>query len=592
MNIAQLQDQNETGFRRLRFGPELERCYRRVRDEGIRLRARPVSASALMLFVIYALLDATMLPASIARDTVMVRLLVTCPVIAAVWWLSYTRIPPTTFVRIYAGAYLVGGLSVVVIIALARSQQHPLPYEGILLMLMFGYFVMGIPFRSVSLLSLLVILAYLSVEYATGMEGQQLLVNGFFIATANVIGMVGSWLSEHRQRAHFLDRQMLELSRRQAEQESERKTRLITVASHDLRQPLNVISLILEHLDGDVLPPKPASLVTKLKASVGHFNGLLASVLDISRIQEGMVVPEQRSLDIRLTLEQIRDTCGEQARHLDIALNLSAAADARAVVADPQLLYRILQNLVVNALEHSGAARIDLSTRREDGQLRIEVSDNGRGMNPAAATHAFDPFYRHHTGNAPHPGLGLGLAIVRELSLLMNGQCGVTSAPGEGSCFWVTLPAASTPPSTRAGNGPTLAAAPGDHPFLVVEDHDEARHWVCETLRQWGYTPRGFATAEEALAESADCTNAILVTDLHLPGLSGRALVSRLRAQGRVFGTILMTADTTLPQGYDAGLHLWVLHKPLLPMRLRAAISQLTRRKPDPVRSHPTTAPE
>lgn len=592
MNMAQLQQQIETRFWRLRFSPELEQRYRRIRNEGIRIRARLVSASALLLFLLYAMLDSTMLPASIAEDTVKVRLLVTCPVIAVVWWLSYTRIPPAVFARLYTGAYLVGGLSVVVIIALARIQQHPLPYEGILLMLMFGYFVMGIPFRSVSLVSLLVLVAYLSVEYATGMTGQQLLINGFFIATANVIGMVGSWLSEHRQRAHFLDRQMLELSRRQAELESQRKTRLITVASHDLRQPLNVISLILEHLDGDGLPPQPAGLVTKLKASVGHFNGLLASVLDISRIQEGMVTPEQRSLDLRPTLEQIRETCGEQARHLGVTLNLSPATDAMAVVADPQLLYRILQNLVVNALEHSGAERIDLTTLRKAGQVRIEVRDNGRGMDPAGEIHAFDPFYRHHAGNAPNPGLGLGLAIVRELSLLMNGHCGVRSEPGQGSCFWITLPAASTPPAAPLADSTALATEEGSHPFVVVEDNDEARHWVCETLKHWGYATRGFATAEDALVATRENTGAILVTDLHLPGMSGRALLGRLSERGTVVGGILMTADTALPQGYDAEDHLWVLHKPLLPMRLRAAISQLTRYRPEAVRSVPATAPE
>ncbi|MGM0768716.1 MAG: hybrid sensor histidine kinase/response regulator [Pseudomonadota bacterium] len=586
MEIAQLQQQNETGFRRLRFCPELEHGYRRVRDEGIRQRARPVSASALVLFLVYALLDAAMLPATIAEDTVMVRLLITCPVIAAVWWLSYTRIRAATFARLYAIAYLIGGLSVVAIIALARQQQHALPYEGILLMLMFGYFVMGIPFRSVSLMSLVVIVAYLAVEYATGMAAQQLLINGFFISTANVIGMVGSWLSEYRQRAHFLDRQMLELSRREAERESQRKTRLITVASHDLRQPLNVISLILEHLDGDPLPPQPASLVTKLKASVTHFNGLLASVLDISRIQEGMIVPQAHTLDVRATLDQIRETCGEQAQRLGVTLNLAPAGHGTAVVADPQLLYRILQNLVVNALEHSGATRIDVITARAAGQLRIEIRDNGCGMDPAQQAHAFDPFYRKLTGTAAQPGLGLGLAIVRELAALMKGKCGVTSVPGRGSCFWITLPAAVAPIATTTVTETALPPATENHHFLVVEDHEEARHWVCETLKHWGYATEGFATAENALSGSnrrRSSTDAILITDLHLPDMPGRTLHSLLTARGTICGGILMTADPALPQGYDAAQRLWVLHKPLVPMRLRAAITQLTR--PEPARS-------
>ena len=160
MNFSQLRDQRANGFRRLRFEPALEAHYRKARDEGIRSRARLVSASALTLFLVYTLLDSLMLPAAIARDTIAVRLMVTCPVIIGVWWLSYRDIRDDHFVKIYALAYLVGGLSVVGIIGLARLENHPLPYEGILLMLMFGYFVMGIPFRTVSGASLLVIFGW------------------------------------------------------------------------------------------------------------------------------------------------------------------------------------------------------------------------------------------------------------------------------------------------------------------------------------------------------------------------------------------------------------------------------------------------
>ncbi|MDL0431129.1 hypothetical protein QPM17_08325 [Marinobacter sp. TBZ242] len=173
MNIEQLREQRSSGFRRLRFEPELEHHYREIRNQGIRERARPVSAAALLLFLVYAVLDALMLPPSIARETMSVRLLITCPVIAAVWWLSWRNISANTFVRLYGIAYLIGGLSVVVIIGIARVADHPLPYEGILLMLMFGYFVMGIPFRTVSILSIIVIASYLAVEAATGMSTTQ-----------------------------------------------------------------------------------------------------------------------------------------------------------------------------------------------------------------------------------------------------------------------------------------------------------------------------------------------------------------------------------------------------------------------------------
>ncbi len=575
MNIDQLRDQRSSGFRRLRFEPELERHYRQIRNEGIRQRARPVSAAALLLFLVYTLLDALMLPPHIAGETMAVRLLITCPVIAGVWWLSWRNISPDTFVILYGIAYLIGSLSVVAIIGIARMADYPLPYEGLLLMLMFGYFVMGIPFRTVSVLSVLVIAAYLTVETVTGMDIRQLLINGFFIITANIVGMVGSWLSEHRQRAHFLDRQMLEVSRQQAEQESQRKTRLITVASHDLRQPLNIISLILENLTADGLPAQQAGLVSRLKHSVTHFNNLLASVLDISRLQEGMISPEPRRLCPLEVMQQIAETCTEQAQRQGVELTVEPPEHSAGVMADPQLLHRVLQNLVVNALDHSKASRITLGSEPHGQQLVFEARDNGKGMDQAMLGQIFDPFYRN--SRQDDPGLGLGLAIVRELTGLMDGSCDVTSEPGLGTCFQVSLPIATAPAIPMIPRAGYKGDNARDRCLVVVEDHHEARHWVCQTLLSWGYRVKGFATAEQAVEQWPGQPDTILVSDVHLPGMSGRGLFDTLQRSQSIAGGILVTANTAHPQGYDPDLRLWVLHKPLIPMRLRAAIVHLTR---------------
>ncbi|KPQ02902.1 hybrid sensor histidine kinase/response regulator [Marinobacter sp. HL-58] len=574
MKSAQLRAQGSSGFRTLRFEPELEQRYRQIRNQGIRERARPVSAAALLLFLVYAFLDALMLPPSVARETIAVRLLITCPVIAGVWWLSWRNISHHTFVRLYCLAYLTGGLSVVAIIGIARVADHPLPYEGILLMLMFGYFVMGLPFGSVSILSTAVIAAYLAVESVTGMDTRQLVTNGFFIVTANIIGMVGSWLSEHRQRAHFLDRQMLEASRHQAEQESKRKTRLITIASHDLRQPLNIISLILENLTADGLPESQSRLVSRLKHSVTHFNNLLASVLDISRLQEGMITPQPRELSPLEVIRNIADTCTEQARRQGVQFNTATPTQPAAVIADPQLLHRVLQNLVVNALDHSNASQISLSSAQVGEQMVFEVSDNGKGIDKAKLSQIFDPFYRDSEHD--DPGLGLGLAIVRELTGLMDGECDVVSQPGCGARFRVSLPAATAPLTPPISQPAHPGHSSRQHCLVVVEDHHEARYWVCQTLAAWGYRVKAFASAEQAVDQWPDHPDTLLLSDVHLPGLSGHGLFERLQQRHSITGGILMTANTAHPQGYDPQLRLWVLHKPLIPMRLRAAIMHLT----------------
>lgn len=591
MTTAQLKQQRAAGFRSLRFTPALEHPYRAECDQALRERARPVTASALVLFLLYAVLDLAMLPADLAYRTIAVRIFFTCPLIGVVWWLSYRSITPTTFVRCYAAAYIAGGLSVVIIIALARLEQYPMPYDGILLMLMFGYFVMGLPFRTVALASAVVILMYLAMELAAGIPARELTINGFFIATANIIGMVGSWLSEYRQRAHFLDRQLLDASRREAELESTRNTHLITVASHDLRHPLNVISLMLENLTADGLPPSQAFVVTRLKASVTHFNSLLASVLDMSRIHEGMVCPEPRALDTRLVLQQLIDTCADAAADRHIDLRVSPDSAHVGVLADPQLLHRALQNLVVNALEHSDASTVSLRAERQDHQVRFSVMDDGRGIGQTTRAHVFEPYVRADTSAQANPGLGLGLAIVKELSGLMAGVCGVTSEVGQGSDFWLSLPAAKTPVAASNVPAPWSCDAGGEHQLLVVEDHAEACHWICETLRNWGFSPVAFATAEQALDYGQHSPSGLLISDLHLPAMSGQQLFNHLMTQQSIRGGILMTADTERPEGYDRQHHLWVLHKPLSPMRLRAAIQQLTHTA-DIAKSTPKSTPE
>ncbi|MDL0431128.1 hybrid sensor histidine kinase/response regulator [Marinobacter sp. TBZ242] len=367
---------------------------------------------------------------------------------------------------------------------------------------------------------------------------------------------------------------MLEVSRRQAEQESQRKTRLITVASHDLRQPLNIISLILENLTSNGLPEQQAGLVSRLKISVTHFNNLLASVLDISRLQEGMITPEARKLSALEVMQQIAETCTDQAQRQGVELAIETTQQPAGVMADPQLLHRVLQNLVVNALDHSNATRITLGSSLSGQQLVFEVTDNGKGIDQSMLARIFDPFYRN--GRRDDPGLGLGLAIVRELTGLMSGHCEVTSQPGQGACFRVSLPAASAPPMPVPHQARGNDHKPHNHYLVVVEDHHEARHWVCQTLTSWGYRVMGFATAEQAVAQWPDQPDTILVSDIHLPGMSGHCLLDTLLARSSLTGAILITANTAHIQGYDSAQRLWLLHKPLVPMRLRAAILHLT----------------
>tara|TARA_R100001440_G_scaffold24211_9_gene39410 strand:+ start:1221 stop:3020 length:1800 start_codon:yes stop_codon:yes gene_type:complete len=585
VKLSEFEAQRATGHRWLRFDPAIETCYRHEREAALPERARPVAASALFLFLVYALLDPAFLPPSLAWQTIAMRLLFTCPMIGFVWALTYLpprtgpkpprlSITPAHFARWYALSYLWGGLSVVLIIALARNQQYPMPYDGILLMLMFGYFLMGLPFRTASIGSALIIAAYLLVEVIYQTPPRVIGVNMFFVMTANLIGMVGAWLREHQQRAHFIDRQLLELSRQKAETDSAEKTHLISVASHDLRQPLNVINLLLENLSATRLGNDQAPMVDRLQRSVSHFNGLLGSLLDISRIQENMVRPLPETIIANDALQQMAETCFAVAQRAGITLRAAPSREPVTVQADPHLLHRILQNLVVNAIQHSHGKEVTLGISPGDRHHRLWVKDDGCGLDETTQHRIFDTFYRADSTDNSDPGLGLGLAITRELTQLMSGHYGITSAKGEGSLFWIELPAGRLP------DQPTITTRAPEHSqhlqqLLLVEDDRDSRQGMAAMLRRWGYQVAEADSAEAARALVASETFDLMISDLHLPAESGHELYASLRSARKVRCGVLVTADTGEAQAYIREENLWLMHKPLVPSRLRAVLQRL-----------------
>jgi signal transduction histidine kinase len=444
MNAEQIRQQQAAGFLNLRFAPALEDTYRQNRAALIRLRARPVSVAGLVLFLIYAGMDLLTLPSELARITVTIRLAVTCPLIALVVWLAYRPTPSDRqFERIYTLAYLLGGLTVVAIIGAARQLDFALPYEGMILMLMFGYFAMGLPFFSVSLVSLVLIISYLLTELWAGTAHPAVLSNLFFLLTANAIGMVGAWSSDYRHRAHFLDRQLLDLMHQATRDESRRKTELITAASHDLRQPLNVIDITLESFSPAHGQAGQHPATVQLKDMIRHLRRLLGTVFDSARLSEGMIQPDIQAVSLAPVFRDLGDLMTDAMGSRDVELRIDQQSGHLKVLADPGLLLRVLQNLAFNAVEHSSGTVIEISAGINGQQVRVCVSDNGTGAPAALKDTLFLPYVRGH-GRSDCPGLGLGLTIVRDFTALMQGNCGMDTETGRGSTFWVQLPAVIT----------------------------------------------------------------------------------------------------------------------------------------------------
>lgn len=576
MNLEQVNNQRDRGFRFLRFEPELEAAFFATRIQALRERARPVALSALVLFLIYCVLDYVSFPERVWMWTVPIRLFVSSPVIILVLVLYPLTDHPRIFSRLYAFSYLWCSLSLVLIIAVARWQRVPMPYDGILLSLMFGYFLMGMSCRVVSSLSTIVVVAYLTMEWFAGTAHLEILHKSFFLLTAHGVGMVGSWLQEYGQRAHFLDRCQLDLGRVKAESESERKSRFVAIASHDLRQPLNVINLLLANLSAPSSPGERERIQDQLASSVDHLNRLLESLLDMSRLEEQLVRAVFEPVNVSDLLARVcresRFTSSGGTR-----LELAPVKAGLWVRADPILLRRILQNLILNALQHADCQRIWLDAHLQGGRVVIEVGDDGRGIDPREQAPLFDPYTKGtHTSTAER-GLGLGLAIVAQLTALMEGHCSLSSDVGAGCRFQLTFPQAQAP----EGQVRKIAAGPKTEGagalVWVIEPHQPSRFWLAQLLKRWGYRVRLVDRPQHLAGERPGSTPDLVITALHLEdeAVGGQDCLVAIRRWKADVPALILTADTLQRPGFNPHSRTWLIHKPVSAARLRTLVTRL-----------------
>ncbi|MER2554257.1 MAG: ATP-binding protein, partial [Thauera sp.] len=234
----------------------------------------------------------------------------------------------------------------------------------------------------------------------------------------------------------------LRARRDEAERASIAKSRFLAAASHDLRQPLHALGLFLSELSQQQLDHRSRQLTDKLTLSAEAMDGLLDSLLDISRLDAGALSPVLQSFDLRERLERLID--GQSAAATERGLELRLRCPPCRAHTDPLLLDRILNNLLANAIRYTPSGRILVACRRRGTHLRVEVRDSGPGIAAEAQEIIFDEFVQLDNPERSHDkGLGLGLAIVRRLTDLLRLPLALRSRPGHGAVFAVEVPAAA-----------------------------------------------------------------------------------------------------------------------------------------------------
>lgn len=378
----------------------------------------------------------------------------------------------------------------------------------------------------------------------------------------------------------------LEQERDRATAANQAKTRFLAAASHDLRQPIHALGLFTATLaalanKGDVGGAEARSLAGRLQAVIGSLGGLLHGLIDVSRLDAGLVPVERRPIALHRLLSGLGEEFGVQARGLGVSLRV--VASHAWVDSDPALLKRILDNFLSNALRYAPGGRVLIGCRRRGASIEIQVVDTGPGIPANQHEAVFEEFTQlHNPQRDRQQGMGLGLAIVRRLADLLGHAVTLCSTPGKGSTFAVRVPLAP-----QAAAFPAAAAEPEEASglgIMVVDDDPQVLEGIAALLSVWGYRTYVAQSVGE-LCRCHDQAGApsvhLIVADYRLAGgVTGVNAIERLNAHlGYRVPALIITGDTSPDRLRDlsaAGHD--VLHKPLAPDLLRAAIRRATDR--------------
>jgi PAS domain S-box-containing protein len=358
-----------------------------------------------------------------------------------------------------------------------------------------------------------------------------------------------------------------------AERADDAKSRFLAAASHDLRQPLNAMSLLLGVLRAQITDPRATAVATQMQQSLDAMVELFNALLDVSRLDMGAARIRHEPVDAAALFARIETDF--RAAAASKGLELRIVPSGATLWSDPALLERALRNLVSNAIRYTERGRVLLGCRRRGTATRIEVHDSGPGIPADRLDDIFEEFYQ--VGNPARErreGHGLGLSIVRRAMDLLGHRLEVISSVGRGSRFAIEAPswpaAGEGPPPASEEGGPGLAV-------LLIEDDPLVQSAMRLTLEELGCHVLAAPSLAEALAalDAGDAAPHLVLADYRLPGgADGLCAITTLRARlGPGFSACVLTGDLQADiqaQVEAAGARF--LRKPIRPDDIRSIV--------------------
>ena len=325
----------------------------------------------------------------------------------------------------------------------------------------------------------------------------------------------------------------LSAAKRQAELASTAKSRFLAAASHDLRQPLQTLTLLQALLAKKVTGNKEQKLVGRIDEALGAMTSMLNTLLDINQIEVGAVRVEAVEFPVSDILDRLRGELTYHAQSAGLALNVMPCR--LSIRSDPRLLEQMVRNLLSNALKYTQRGRVLVGCRRRPGKLRIEIWDTGLGIPTSELEAIFEEYHQvDNPARQRSRGLGLGLSIVKSLGDLLGHQIRVRSLPGKGSVFSIEVSMASgdeaASPSLGLPSTATVRAATRSGTILIVEDDPEVREHLELYLKDEGYDALTAIDGPGAFAMLVDTHRRpdLVLADYNLPnGMTGSSRSSR-----------------------------------------------------------------
>lgn len=373
----------------------------------------------------------------------------------------------------------------------------------------------------------------------------------------------------------------LRAAKEEAERANVAKSKFLASASHDLRQPVQALVFFASALETRIGQSPAAAVLGDMKGSLEALNALLDALLDVSRLDAGIVVPRATNFSLGVLFDRMVAEFVPLAA--DKSLTLKAVSTSAIVRTDPTLLGRIVQNLLANAIRYTGQGRILLGCRRGKRSVSIQVWDTGIGIPEDRLTDIFQEFFQIENGERDrNKGLGLGLAIVQRISKLMGCQVSVRSAPGKGSVFTVEVPLVGynrTKAVSFIDPTPGPLNIPEKGVVLLIDDEVTILKGLQMVIESWGYevlAAMGEAEAFELLATLGRPPD-IIIADYRLrEGRTGAEAIRHIRTRfNRIVPAVIVTGDTAPERLREAEAHgLSLLHKPVQTSVLQNVLSE------------------